>query len=275
MPQNFDLRRDRHAIGQFDASLTFAGNVSASQFTHVLEGLNDAAGALQLPAPMNVQVFNIAIGNPSAPPLPDGKGFQRYSPNGEIEESLFCETNEIRYTLRDYVNWDTTRTRLSDAFSILLEKYKKFIPAISSIRIQYLNEFRAREGSTSSCGEIFRSDSKWIAPHLIQSDESWHCHTGQFISTDEDFRHLVNVNCDVAPAPWPPTDETRNFAKVLIMAANQYDIPGIGPLILKDFDPKSLLLQNLDQAHSLEKRILNELIADEYIALMGEGANEY
>lgn len=62
---------------------------------------------------------------------------------------------------------------------------------------------------------------------------------------------------------------------MLILTANQYDLADAGPLIVDVDNVAGEIERNFNAAHSLEKQLLNEIVSDEYIAIMGDGANEH
>lgn len=145
MALNYQLRREKHAIGEFIATLKFSAAVSAPTFAKIVPLLNEAAKELDLPAPMNVQVFNVAFGTPQMPPPPSGTGFQRFAANGEIACSLWCDGDSISLTFRDYDRWKYILPKIVKTFSKIVPGYMAQVPAIHSFAVQYLNEFRGHK----------------------------------------------------------------------------------------------------------------------------------
>ncbi|MBY4636441.1 hypothetical protein K5P26_04715 [Sphingopyxis sp. XHP0097] len=274
MALNFQLRRDAHAIGEFTATLAFAHPVGAAAFSKVVERLKESAHQLNLPAQMNVQAFVIKVGNPPGPPPPSGVGFQRFADNGEIACSLWCDPNGITLTLRDYDRWHSARSKLVEAFTNIAPAYMAEVPAIRAFQLQYLNEFISKVSPNQSPAEIFRSNSRWLAPYAYESLQPWHCHVGQFIPAEEGSRFLININCDAVPQPYPVVEATRNHVKALILVSRQYDLHDIGPMVVEVEQLQTVLEQNFDAAHSLEKTLLGEIISDPYLDVMGEGVRD-
>mgnify|MGYP000850985644 FL=1 len=274
MALNFQLRRDAHAIGEFTATLAFARPVGAAAFAKVVERLKEASEKYNLPAQMNVQAFFIKVGNSPEPPPPGGMGFQRFAENGEIACSLWCDSDSMALTIRDYDRWDNARSKVVEAFGHIAPAYMAEVPAVRAFQVQYLNEFASKDSAEQPAAEIFRPSSRWLSPYSYESLQPWHCHVGQFIPSDESSRFLVNINCDVAPQPFPPTEATRNYVKALILVSRQYDLHGVGPLVIEADKLQLILEQNFDAAHALEKTLLGELISDPYLDVMGEGARD-
>lgn len=277
MALNYDIRREQHAIGEFSARMQFANGVGAQTFAKVTLLLKVAADKLDLPAPLNLQTFSIAVGNPLTPPpaAMSGSGYQRFSSNGEIACSLVCDFSSITLTLREYDRWHNVLPQIVETFSTIGAAYLAEVPAISVFSVQYVNEFRAKNSEFTNTAELFQKDSKWISPFSFASEQPWHCHVGQFIPTDGPYRFLLNLNCDISPNIMPGERIARNYARILIMAGCYYDLPQIGPLIVSEENLQSSIEKNFNDAHSLEKRILGEIISNEYLALMGDGAHEH
>ena len=276
MPLNFVTRREKHAIAEFTAVIRFAYPINLTTFTGVSQALKDvsAESVLNLPATMNVQIVQFGFGGAPPPPTA-GSGRQRFAPNGEIARSVWCDLDAITITVRDYTRWHDARQLLAEGLRPIIGAYLKEVPAVRNISVQYLNEFQSHEPGYVQTGELFRPDSKWVAPFAHEVDQYWHCHVGKFLPGDANFRHLVNVNCDIAPLGGPPEQANKTMAKVLIMSACHYDMPKKGPLILSSQTLKEAILTQFDIAHSMEKKILGEVISDAYLKTMGDGANEY
>ena len=264
MALNFQLRRDAHAIGEFTAKLVFAQAISARAFSSAVERLREVAAKLDLPAEMNVQFVKIRIGNPPSPQPPDGLGFQRFQKDGEVACSVYCDSDGITFTLRDYDRWQNVLPQVVESFSHIAPAYMAEVPAIKAFQVQYLNEFASINAPETPTREIFREGCRWVSPFSYDSLQPWHCHVGQFIPVNDNSRYLININCDVNTRPFPPTDGTRNFASVLILVSRQYDLPNSGPLVIE--------VEKLRAA--LEKSLLGEIISDDYLDVMGDGARD-
>jgi uncharacterized protein (TIGR04255 family) len=273
MSLNFELRRERHAIGEFLASIQLFQPVGPNTFAAVVVKLRELAEHLELPAEMRfpqlqLSLANLAEGALQSIPSP-AVGFQRYAKDGEITASLACDSDSMTFVLRDYPTWPEVRPLVVDTFADIMEIFQQEIPAIQSIKVQYQNEFRPVDPLVRDTSELFRADSKWLAPFAHQSVEPWHCHIGQYLPVDENQRRLVNVNCNVAPFTVPTHETAEHRVKVLIVAGCYYNVPGGKPLILSRERLRQGLIDNFDVAHKLEKQTLREVISDRYLDAMG------
>lgn len=277
MALNYDIRREKHAIGEFSAIINFAGPVSATTFSMVLAALKPVAENLELPAPINIQMVNIAFGGPAgaqSQPI-SSAGFQRFATTGEVACALVCDANSITFTLREYERWQNVLPVLTEQIASIAAAYASEVPAVRSFLLQYSNEFRANSTHVWNTDELFKQDSRWLAPIGKSSEQPWHCHVGALSEANGNFRSLVNVNFDVSPNIFVAGEAPRNYVRVLVLASNQYDLPTVGALVVRPDNIASEIERNFNLAHTLEKKVLNEIISDAYIAIMGEGANEH
>jgi len=266
----YELRRDAHAIGEFSASVQLFQPVGADTFSRVVQQLRREAKMLNLPAAMPIQVLRLNFGpQPFQDVSPQSVGFQRFAETGEIAMSLQCDNNGITFTLREYVSWELIKPTLIKTFSSLLKVYAKEIPAVQSIKVQYLNEFRASSGNILSASDIFSPDSKWVAPFVADTNDDWHCNVGKYISRSREMRQLVNVNCSVVRKAINADEIPRLYANVLIVAGCFYNLPGQSPLIIENKQLRGQLSKVLEISHSLEKKVLAETISNPYLAAMG------
>ena len=273
MPLRYELRRERHAIGEFTATLQFFQAISAPTFADVARKLTALAESLNLPAPVPIQVM-AAVGQQSSPGVTQtttqmGMGFQRFAANGEVETSLICDGDEIAFTSRDYTTWEEMKPAVLRVFVDLSAPYVSEVPAIKSLRLQYTNEFLSIKPDVHRPTEIFKPKSQWIAPFAYSLDQAWHCHVGRYFPIDDNQRMLVNVNCNVAKVKRQETDDLHSYVSVVLLSGCFFNVAGGRPLIVTEEDTEHALDQLLEDAHVLEKKILAETISERYLAAMG------
>lgn len=279
MALNYETRRDNHAIGEFTATMKFVNPVTVHTFAKIMQTLEGEAKRLDLPAPVNFQVLNIAFNEgglkPQIPSPIAGGGFQRFASNGEVACALRCEPDAITLTIREYDRWASVLPMIVETFTALATVYITEVPAIRSFGVQYLNEFRGKSPEVRDTAELFVSGSKWVAPFFVGRLEPWHCHVGQFTPPEGAHRYLINVNCDITPNAHLGSETLTNYVRVLIFAALSFDIGEHGPLFVSEDNIRSAIESNFNLAHAMEKRVLSEVISQQYLAVMGEGASEY
>lgn len=274
MTLSFGMRREHHAITEFMAAVEFFQPISQSGFGKVVERLRIVAAELKLPAPMPIQTFQFMAGpagmQSGSPALPGGVGFQRFSEAGEIAMSILCDANSITVTLRDYDNWESVYPRIRSAIEQLVIAYSVEIPAISSVRLQYLNEFRALSSETQSASELFNSNTIWLAPVCFGPEAEWHCHSGRYLAPAGAMRQLVNVNANSSRSAIEFGEEPRIYVALTLVGGCYYNLPGMSPLIVNSASAQSTLDRHFNLSHDLEKSVLRDVLSGGYLRAIGE-----
>lgn len=273
MSLEFELRHAKHAIGEFTASMQFQTSLNEAQFAPVSAALRLAAEKFDLPALAPLKVFRLGAPPPGIEAPAGPISYQRFAKDGSVSAALLCDDDTITFTLREYTRWHEIADTLRDIFAELASVYLPQAAAIKVVKLQYLNEFRAKSPGTAPSSELFRGDSRWIAPFAKSIEDFWHCHVGAFVPAREDMRHLVNVNCDVMTAKFPPDNADRRYVKVLVLAGCNYDIGS--PLALTGAQLAKTLEEDLRAAHALERATLAEVISDPYLEVMGALNHDY
>lgn len=268
MNRVFELRRGTHAIAEFQASVQLFQAVSAAAFTRVSEKLRQIAAEFNLPASVPIQIFQLSASGQPAPQMA-GIGYQRFAENGEVTMAILCDADSIIVTIRDYQGWQQTQQTLLRIFEHVLPEYMSEVPAAQSVRLQYVNEFRAINENTVDAADIYNAESQWIAPFVLSANEDWHCNVGRYIRFSEDRRDLVNVNSSAMRKADEPGQKTRLYVSTMIMAGCFYNIPNHSPLILDPAHLRDQLSDALNSAHSLEKQVLAETLAASYLEAVG------
>jgi hypothetical protein len=275
MPLSYKVRhRDRHAIAEFKATLTFAKQVGPKAFADATLAATALAKELRLLAPLNVQVISVG-GGPQAISAVGGVGFQRIGEDGQPLLSLMVDNDSITFATRMYDRWSSVREQVRDVMSWLIPSFAPESPSIKSFSVQYINEFMAPIAVSVDPSEVLRRDCRWMPAFMYDEPMSRHCHVGMFIPDSEIRRFLFNSNVDVQEVTAQIDAEQFTLLRALILVAAHFDLPGTSGFFV-DLDTVSNdIMVQFDDAHALEKRMLVELISDDYLAIMGDGASDY
>ena len=266
----FDMRRTRHAIGEFSATLKFFQAVSSNTFAKVKQTAQREATRLELPVPIRQQTFQFAIGpNVQLPPaqMPEGFGFHSFARTGEIETAILCEPDGVVLTLHDYDSWQIVHPMIVETLGNLAEEYLTEVPAVRSFAVQYLNEFKSHEPGNVSTAEVFKPN-RWLPKFGVEGDQPWHCHSGVFIPRDARSRFLVNVNFDIGTS-LEPTGAPHTLLKLLILVSLNFDVQGQPPLTVAVGDAREVLKEISDTVHGVEKDVLGEVLSEDYLKMVG------
>lgn len=271
--EKYSLPNLKNAITSFSVVVDFPVALQPLLFDEVIAELNRIKTALELPAPIQIQQIGINLGGPPAMSVsqpPFTLGFQRFAPNGAISESILCEPQSITYTTSTYTGWGSVKKTVMDTVGRIFSIYVKSAPAISSFRLQYVNNFVCKESGYASANELFRNANRWIPAYLSDATDAWHVHVGKFTPRSEIDRLLLNVNFDFSQMI-SSHDASPFSLNALILCGVFYNIPGKPPLVLdiaKD-SPLDVFEQNIETAHTEEKKALSEIFSDPYLRLMG------
>lgn len=266
----FRLRRERNAISEFAAVLQFFRPVSQAAFQEVTSALQSMRTELNLPAPMHVQYIALNQGGVAPPPPMMGMGFQRFAADGEIAASLLCEAQSITYVMRDYTSWLDVKPQLLDVFTRLGGVYIKQVPAIHSVRLQYANEFFARDPEIKDALELFKPANPWITRRAESQAEAWHVHSGYFSPVSSDQRELTNVNFDFNLIKTADMPAAMFRMTATLLAGIFHDVPGKPPLTVDAAGLNAIVSDYLERSHTLEKSLLREIFAEQYLQAMGD-----
>jgi len=268
MPSKFDIVGERHAIVEFQAILRFINPLDPGGMSEVAAAIDRNAQTMELPAKLVVPTFKFELGGggggPSISPPSTSFGFQRFSPDGKIEARIAADSNSISYLSREYPGWDVVRTTLTDFFGSVGQAFYKRSQLIGGVLIQYANQFSSINVGYHEVSEIFREDSPWVSGISRASPDLWHSHVGQFIP-DDHCKKLVNVNVDVVLASTPDREGDFTEARVMIVAAKQFDVPGAKPLLLLPDEAPEQIAAHFDDIHALEKEVLRSTLSDQYL----------
>jgi uncharacterized protein (TIGR04255 family) len=270
MGLEFAICREKHAIAEFQAIVRFTEPLDPASFGDVFGAAIGLSQKFNLPArvPMTSFAFEFGqVGGPriSPPPVnPLEVGFQRFSPDGQVEERISADPQSVSYMTRDYLGWEKTREILLDIFTQITAPYAKRSLLIGTVQVQYANDFSSQNTGFVPVQALFRKDTRWVPPIFAELDDLWHSHVGMFLP-EEGFKNLVNVNVDVVYSATPERPEQFTSVKLLIIAARQFNTIGARPLAVIASEMPATLLANLDAAHDLEKSVLFETLSDEYL----------
>lgn len=270
MGLEFAICREKHAIAEFQATVRFTQPLDPSGFGDVFTASAELSQKLKLPGRVPSASFAFEFGQVggariSPPPVnPLEVGFQRFSPDGQVEERISADSLGVSYMTREYLGWARTREILSETFGQMTAPYAKQSLLIGTVQVQYANDFSSNDSGFVPAQALFRKDARWVPPIFAVLDDLWHSHVGMFLP-DEGFKNLVNVNVDVVYSATPDRPEQFTSVKMLIIAARQFNTAGARPLALTASEMPATLLAHLDAAHDLEKSVLFETLSDEYL----------
>lgn len=264
----------RNAITNCLVNLQFLQGADSETMDLIQKEAKLIADDNDLPAVNRLTIPQIIVGN-LAPSQSQQFGvvFQRYAKDGQVACELRCEQNAVTLKISEYSRWQDLQYLLANTIYRIAPLYMSVIPAISAARIQYDDLFVSDfTSSPPAAGEIFREDSKWITLFDRDSTEQWHSHFGMFFPNDELGRDLVNVNANVNDG-LDLAGSWKRSVSLTILVGRTFDVPGQTALILDKSEVPSALPKVFDTIHDRQKDILQQVLADSYLNIIGAKAS--
>lgn len=238
-----------------DRALANIRNVSTA-FKNDLPGGGDIQG---IPLPFGINIpGGLPIGIPGG--MVTGKVLNRTRPDGTIETELKLEQNGILFRTSDYTRWQDVWARANRYFDGIVDAYN--VP-LSGVTLHFIDKF-IWNGDPTQCtiDELLRSDSRYVAPHIFQVHDLWHCHTGAFLRPDEHTKRLLNLNIDSKDESKPDGQIVRSVSIGTVLT-DQFGLPGLEPLELNSLPVRTFIGNRFGMLHALSKAIFREVITNE------------
>ncbi|MEG3085751.1 hypothetical protein [Sphingomonas sp. PB4P5] len=271
MSMLFKPAAGHHAIDRCSVVIGFAQPVDPETFSLIVSQAGKIAAANELPGSAlggAAQGVFTSLGQAIPQMIPQAV-FQRFAPDGNVDAQLVLTDRSITYTLREYNGWPALLKYLGRTVLEILPSYLGIIPAISNVTLQYEDRFVAVGDMRPSAGEVFVPNSKWLSAHDRTTEQEWHSHFGIFLPVNDHHRQLVNVNAGVADAPAGEGAASTRHVTLMLMVAQQFDIPGQPPLVVDPADAAAAVRELLDGAHCRHKQLLKEVLAKDYLTVIG------
>lgn len=259
-----------NAIESCNLSIRFPTPIGEDVFKAVFDTADVLAASNNLPARTKIEPPAFLANIPGAPALATAATFQRYATDGKIEVDLRCETQTLAFTVRSYSTWREFYDAVERLVFPLLPIYLSSVPAITAIVLQYEDVFLAKEGvERPVAGEMFRSDTKWVALYDPTTDQPWHSHFGIFLPKTNANRELINVNVTVADQVRSPANVPQRVTNITMLTGDMYDVPGEMPLVVPAGEEAIVVGTIVQSLHGTQRTILGEVLTDSYLAAIG------
>lgn len=261
----FEPLHDAHAIEQVVFAVQFHGSLDDTVFKEVCDVLDlatdDLPKKVAIVAPSG-QNFTVTFGGTPIPmpPTPYGKSYQSVERDGTVGVEFIVDRTSLVFRTTLYTRWAATWLRARKYYALALSKYVAKL-RIAGISLNYVDKF-VWSGAPADCkpSVLLRPSSKYLCPHVYESADLWHSHTGAFIRFDAHTKRLLNVNVDYI-------DEQRGAAlrrtiaigTVLSDLMNQ---PEFVPLDIGETDAMSFFDLRMQQLHDYGKTVFADIIND-------------
>jgi uncharacterized protein (TIGR04255 family) len=199
---SFEPLHDAHAIEQVVFAVQFHASLDDTAFAGVCNALDPVTDDLPKKFGVGPSVagqnltFTIGSAPLPVPSTPYGKNHQFVQPDGVIGTEFNIDRTSIVFRTTRYTRWAETWSRARKYYDVVLPMYAAKLQVVG-ISLNYVDKF-VWNGSPADCRPslLLGANSKYLCPHVYETSELWHSHTGAFIRVDNQIKRLLNVNVD-------------------------------------------------------------------------------
>lgn len=267
---------ESHSIELAAAAVNFAEPLTEVVWRKAVreaEAVAKAAGLSEKSAMNSVQ-FTIGPGAPTTTPAAvEAMNFVRSAaietPVGiqkAAVETLSVARAGLTYQSAAYTRWEAFNERIQ---MLLRSPLRSALYAVSTanLRLEYRDSFRFRGEGAPRADGLLNRESSLISPHVFETTELWHSHTGFFEKADGSDR-LVQINIDSNLSA--RLGEKEPFRTVSITTAVQNNLNPPTPEALdNDSDQAILQLRMFDSLHARSIDLFTQIVTNEAAARVG------
>lgn len=265
-----------HAVEEAVVGVRFHEAASDEAYEAAAKVAADLAVQHELPGRVQLDPFSLVMGRQAISagyrPLEVSKPghlFQRVTPAGAMEEELTLERAAVTYRTRNYKRWADVQDRIAGILIPAVNALGVGGPEkIAVIELRCVDRFVSPKG-TPSLSTLVRRDTEFLPPHLLNSTDFLHVHTGWFENSNDAGRTLINLNIDVGEF------EGSRRASVIQVLSRQSTEEGQFFSVFKGNE--DAITQTLNELHVRDKELLRGLLAEDVqksISLFGKDAGK-
>lgn len=257
---------DAHAIARLDFALLFKKDLDAETQQDLVSRLSSHLGkfGLQQLAPNDSDAVLDEDGD-------EVFAFARKDEDGDVVEEVHVHENYVHVVWSDYRGWlfsrDGAIERLGPAIDLISSGTVEFV----GVGLAYRDVFLTDEGALFDASKVFRKDSELLPSFLIGKGSKWRHWSGWFEpeSAVSQWRNACMLGIDLGERSQddgPKVHVTEIVHRQRVYAAKE----GSGAAAVE-------LAMMWDEAHKQNRSLMNRLICDQMLELIGlkEGPNEH
>lgn len=252
-----------HAIEQAVVGIRLSAPSAEAVYGEAVSKAAELAVQAGLPGRVQLDPLSLLFGRQAISPgystaeLTQGTAFQRVEQDGSMAEELTLERGAVTFRTNRYRRWADMVTHIDSVLapvaSIMAEGD---MSRMSVIELRCVDRFVSDSEETPPLENLIKRDSPFITAHLIERQDFLHIHSGWFENQSDAGRTLYNLNIEVAPG-----SSGRTNATVLQVISNQAS--GNGHFFRTDTNFNDVLMENFQNLHAADKRLLGRLLSDE------------
>lgn len=276
----FKPLHDAHAIEQLAASIQFEQPLSddavrsaisaMAEFQPTLKGFQDIRGVGFQFGPGGLVPLSHAQ---SA--LPDGHVRFAMDEAGVMLRELRIDRQSLVFRTQAYTRWDAVWGEAGGYISQLLPLLGD--ATISAFSLHYIDKF-IWSGAPETCrpSSLFRPGSAYLTPRSLNSEDLWHCHSGQFRSGSAEVKRLevVDIDCvDEFVGGSQTLSSPQRVIRIGTVITDRFNQAGYAPRQVVCRDATDAANQTFPVLHTELKRVFSEILSDEYATRIGLNTN--
>lgn len=172
---------ENHAIAKVTFALHVVPNFTLDELEDVKNGHDSWKNKLPaidkyIPLGLVPEIEGIAPPTPT-PPV----SFSSYKPDGNPEQKLLIELDQIFVECWRYSNWNSVWGNSRDLFGKVISKLNDDKRKVVACSLQYIDEFVCSSGEEFDAHKLLDSESEYIPKKFFNCGNIWHLHQGWFI----------------------------------------------------------------------------------------------
>ena len=189
------------------------------------------------------------------PSVPTGIVFQRVKPDATPAWMLTAQQNSITAQCMDYTRWADVWGRVRTWFSHLYNLVKSTDLLISSVSLQYKDQFSATKPlDADALEQLLRIGTQYLPARTFQNKELWHVNQGWYLPVIEPIsgRQLNVLNM-----------ATRDSGDAILLIIDQlfrYEIDDRTLSLFTDHADRLLIDVVMEDLHTQNKSLLRDLL---------------
>lgn len=276
----FKPLHDAHAIEQLIATIQFEQPISDDAIRAAIAAMAEAQPLLKGSHDIRGVGFQVGPGGvfPMAATQSSGPdGHVRFATDdaGVVMRELRLDRQSLVFRTQAYTRWDRVWSEAQGYFSQVLPLLGD--ATVSAFGLHYIDKF-VWQGSGESCRppSLFKPGSPYITPRSMESQDLWHCHSGQFRAASPETKRLevVDIDCvDEVVSSGQGLPSPQRVIRVGTVITDRFNQAGYTERKVECKNAMDAANQAFPTLHTELKRVFSEILSDEYAALVGLNTN--
>ena len=253
-----------HAIERVSTGIQFAQPLNEADFKEIRELASTFTD--DLPRQVEIQGMMLSIGPPGGspdPPFPGGFLLQNMESDGSSFFSRFVlKLHQLRTERILILVGMMCGQKQRNTLIFLIPKFLSHSETVS-INLTYVDKF-VWDGEISECQPnlLLRYNSEYICPHVYDSGELWHTHTGKFLRVEDKFKRLLNLNIDCLDEKEASGNDKR-VVKILTVITDNLNQSGYKSVDIKSDTVVNFVDEHMRKLHIFSKNTFGNIICDD------------